>query len=253
MTDSQVGTFVWRELMTPDTAKSVRFYGELCGWNITPIDMGPGQEPYQLVHREKGSRDIGGIMKTGPGMPAAWCSYVGVEDVDATSASANSAGGKVLKEPSDIPNVGRFSVLADPDGAVFVAFKGSMPRPVDGSAGDRPKLGDFCWEQLSAGSIEKANAFYTKVLGWRAEQGGDGLGPVFHMGERMIASAMPTQPGVPPNWMTFVVVDDLSGANARVTRLGGSVLMPRIEVPGMGAFSVIKDDVGAVIGLFVSA
>lgn len=246
MTD-RTGTFVWRELMTPDTAKSVRFYGELFGWSVKEVPMGPG-ETYNLIHRASGTRDIGGMMKFTE-MPAAWCCYVGVGNVDQTCATLKAAGGSVMKEPMDIPNVGRFAVATDPDGAVFFPFMGTTKRDTEALEG-MPQTGDFCWEQLSAPSLEKSAAFYQKVLGWTAKAGPGGMGSVFSKGETMVASAMQAPPGVPPHWMTFVVVDDLDAANARATRLGGSVLMPKIEVPEMGVFSVVKDDVGAVIGLY---
>lgn len=243
----RTGTFVWRELMTPDTAKSIRFYGELFGWNVKEVPMGPG-ETYNLIHRANGTRDIGGMMKFTQAPPT-WCSYVGVSDVDATVAAVKSAGGKVMKEGTDIPNVGRFAVVTDADGAAFFPFKGTTPRDTEPLT-EMPQTGDFCWEQLSAPNLEKSAAFYQKALGWTAKAGPGGMGSVFYKGETMVASAMQAPPGVPPHWMTFVVVDDLAAANARATRLGGSVLMPKIEVPDMGAFSVVKDDVGAVIGLY---
>lgn len=60
---------------------------------------------------------------------------------------------------------------------------------------------------------------------------------------------MAPPPGV-PHWMTFVVVANLEAANAKVAELGGKVMMAKMAVPGMGAFSVIQDPTGAAIGLF---
>jgi predicted enzyme related to lactoylglutathione lyase len=61
---------------------------------------------------------------------------------------------------------------------------------------------------------------------------------------------MQAPPGVPPHWLTYVVVDTLTGANKRVTQQGGKVLMDKIDIPTVGSISVVQDDVGAVIGLF---
>jgi predicted enzyme related to lactoylglutathione lyase len=55
-------------------------------------------------------------------MPPSWGTYITVDDVDATAAKAKELGGTVLVEPQDIPEVGRFCVIKDPQGAVFSAM-----------------------------------------------------------------------------------------------------------------------------------
>lgn len=246
-TSSTKGTFVWRELMTPDAKKSVRFYGELFNWEIVPVDM--GGLTYHLLHATRGGEDIGGIMPfEQPGMPAAWVSYVSVDDVDATAAAVAAAGGRILKPAMDIPKTGRFAVLADPHGAVFVGWRSSSgPKPL---SHEPPKVGEFCWEALGAASVTDAAAFYGKVLGWTSKTDPNGNGTMFLAGEKMVGSVMPTPPGVPPHWMTHVAVENVADACARAKRLGGEVLMPDIKIAGYGTMSVIKDDVGAVISLF---
>ena len=66
----------------------------------------------------------------------------------------------------------------------------------------------------------------------------------------MIADIQKPPPGVPPNWLTYVIVAKLADGRARAEKLGGKILMAEIEVPGMGAFGVVQDNLGAVIGLF---
>lgn len=111
------GTFCWNELMTRDTAKAGKFYSDLLGWNPTESDM-PGMK-YTLL--KAGDKDAGGMMDMPAEVPAEvpsyWMSYITVDDVDAAAAKAKELGGQVIKEPMDIPNVGRFCIIQDPTNA----------------------------------------------------------------------------------------------------------------------------------------
>jgi len=238
------GTIGWRELMSPKPQESERFYGELFGWSIKTVPFGPTQ--YRLINA--GEKQIAGIMQFDkPGIPPHWVSYVTVADVDASAKAAKDAGGTIANAPMDIPDVGRFSVLLDPFGAVSVAFKSAHPER-DGAPPERPGTSEFCWETLSTNDAAKAIAFYTKVYPWTSKKMGDT--DLFYAGERMVADLQKTPPGVPPNWLTFVVVKKLAEGRERAKKLGGKILMEEVAVPNMGAFAVIQDNIGAAIGLF---
>jgi predicted enzyme related to lactoylglutathione lyase len=78
-----------------------------------------------------GEAAVGGVMAAPPGapaMPASWSPYITVADADATAQRCTALGGKLLAGPMDIPNVGRFALLQDPQGAMFnVIAYGPMP------------------------------------------------------------------------------------------------------------------------------
>ncbi len=115
------GAFSWFELMTSDVAGAKAFYAKLFGWAFEEYPM-EGMA-YGVV--KVAGEDVGGIMGTPPeakGMPPAWGIYVTVADVDATAKQAQELGGKILLPPRDIPNVGRFCVIQDPQGAVISAI-----------------------------------------------------------------------------------------------------------------------------------
>jgi predicted enzyme related to lactoylglutathione lyase len=115
------GAFSWCELLTTDVPEAKRFYSKLFGWTLEPAPM-PGME-YTLV--KYGGEQMGGIMTMPPGcegMPPSWGIYVTVADVDATAKLTVEMGGKVLVPPQDIPQVGRFCVLQDPQGATIKAI-----------------------------------------------------------------------------------------------------------------------------------
>jgi len=117
----QHGAFSWCELMTTDAEKAKAFYTRLFGCETEDMTM-PGM-PYTVV--KAGGKGIGGIMsmpQDAQGMPPMWGAYVTVDDVDATARTAAQLGAKLLVPPRDIPGVGRFCVIQDPQGAVISAI-----------------------------------------------------------------------------------------------------------------------------------
>jgi predicted enzyme related to lactoylglutathione lyase len=114
----QHGAFSWNELMTNDVAGAKKFYGELFGWNMR--DENTCDITYTLL--QIGDREIGGMMAIPTevhGAPPAWGAYVTVDDVDRQVARAEQLGGKTILPPKDIPDLGRFAVISDPQGAML--------------------------------------------------------------------------------------------------------------------------------------
>src|SRR5215218_6135853 len=117
MSSSQ-GRFVWYELMSTDPSSAKAFYREVVGWGAKDSGM-PGIS-YTLF--TAGEADVGGLMELpedarARGAPPFWMGYVAVEDVDAGTRKAESLGGGVRMAARDIPGVGRFAIVADPQGA----------------------------------------------------------------------------------------------------------------------------------------
>lgn len=112
------GAFSWNELMTTDLAAAKTFYAELLGWEVKEMENGPMS--YAIAQSD--NTDVAGLMQapTEPrAIPPMWGGYVTVDDVDARTNKARQLGAKVYVEPRDIPDVGRFSVIVDPQGALF--------------------------------------------------------------------------------------------------------------------------------------
>jgi hypothetical protein len=238
-----LGKFVWRELLTRDLEGAKRFYGELFGWRIQDVPFGEGGT-YTLLY--SGETQVGGMMDLahvsgGANVPPHWGVYVSVADVDAAAAKVAPAGGKVFVPPTDIPEVGRFAVIQDPQGAVFSLFrsaKGDMPDA-------EPAVGEFCWEHLHTTDPTAALPFYTEVVGWGVQEM---MGLHFfnrNHGQTPLAVVSQTPEGVPAHWLTYVRVADLDATVAKTRELGGEAIEPRIDVPGMGAFALLKDPAGA--------
>jgi hypothetical protein len=120
----QPGTLVWTELATNNEAAAGEFYTKLFGWSTETMQ---GPMPYTVFKR--GDKHAGGMMKIAAewgNVPPNWLVYFGVSDTDATVARAIQLGAKTLVPATDIPNVGRFSVIQDPQGAVFAIIKSSQ-------------------------------------------------------------------------------------------------------------------------------
>lgn len=117
-----VGTVCWNELATSSAEGATKFYTELLEWGTNVQDMGPTVYTTWM----NGESMAGGMMemtKEWGNIPPHWMSYVEVADCDASVKKAQELGGKLLHGPHDIPNVGRFAVIQDPQGAVFSVIK----------------------------------------------------------------------------------------------------------------------------------
>jgi predicted enzyme related to lactoylglutathione lyase len=114
---SEHGTFYWNELMTRDAQKAKDFYAKTLGWSYDEMDMGNG-ETYAVCMNN--GKPAGGIMRIteemGP-IPEHWFSYIAVDDVDKRLEKLKAEGGKVVREPFDVPGVGRIAIVQDPGGA----------------------------------------------------------------------------------------------------------------------------------------
>ena len=245
--------FVWYELMTSDVPGAAAFYSGVVGWRAQDSGM-PGVD-YTLL--KVGDAGVAGM--TPPpdelgahGAPSAWRGYVAVDDVDAVEARLLQAGGKVLRPAGDIPGVGRFAAVTDPQGAAFVLFK-PMPAeaPAMPSAGAPGTIG---WHELHAMDEPTAFGFYATLFGWTKGEGLD-MGPMgtyqlFEIDGVSSGGVMTKSPDAPaPGWLYYFNVDAIDAAAQRVARLGGSVTMGPRQVPGGDWVLNGRDPQGAAFAL----
>jgi predicted enzyme related to lactoylglutathione lyase len=113
------GSFYWNELMSHDAEKAKKFYADTLGWTYEAMQMPPGT--YWIIKAD--GQSAGGIFPMqGPEfaqVPEHWVAYVAVDDVDARLKKAKAAGATAIREPFDVPGVGRIAILHDPGGAVM--------------------------------------------------------------------------------------------------------------------------------------
>jgi predicted enzyme related to lactoylglutathione lyase len=228
------GKFCWYELMTTDIEAAGAFYRGVLGWNLQ--DSGHPSMSYTLL--KVGDHGIGGMMKL-PEQASArpgWMGYVWVREVEAAVASVVAAGGKVHKAPDDIPTIGRFAVVSDPQGANFILFRHFGDQEAPPVAPGTP--GHVGWHELHARERESALAFYAGQFGWTKGEAHDMGGPVgvyqlFEIGGAPSGGMMNKMEVFPhPFWLYYFNVDDIDAAAARVKSAGGQVMMGPAEVPG---------------------
>ncbi|HEV2676519.1 MAG TPA: VOC family protein [Aliidongia sp.] len=246
------GKFIWYDLMTTDTVAAEAFYKSVVGWSAQ--DAGTPGVAYTLF--SVGAAQVGGMMAMPDEMRSAgahpsWRGYVAVADVDASAAQVAASGGTIHRSPEDIPNVGRFAVAADPQGALFILFRGMGEAP-PAPAPNTP--GYVGWNELATTDWEAAFAFYSGLFGWAKGESFD-MGPMgtyqlFTIGGVPAGGMMNKPTSAPvPYWLYYVNVDAIDAAAARVTAGGGKIVNGPHEVPG-GTWTVsCIDPQGAMFAL----
>jgi predicted enzyme related to lactoylglutathione lyase len=252
-----VGRFIWYELITNDVDGAKAFYTSVMGWGVERFagsDAFEGGIDYFIW--KAGAVGVGGVMKMAD-TPPAWLAYVYVDDVDATLARALKLGAEVAVPGTDIPNVGRFGVLADPQGAHIAVMR---PTPQEEQP-ERPMTmrGNVGWHELSTTDSKSALAFYSALFGWQPatsmDMGEYGTYSIFRHGADAGdvwlggASDMAQHMGMPAHWLYYVNVDAMDAALERIKAGGGQVINGPTEVPG-GRAAVCADPQGAVFGVF---
>ena len=247
-------SFVWYELLSSDVTASKTFYANVVGWNMQDMPM-PGMS-YTILRA--GDTQVAGLMALpkearDTGMKPCWVGYVGVHDADSAAAKAKRLGGAVLKEPADIPNVGRFAVVADPQGAAFNLFQPSEA----GQPAVASEPGHIGWHELHASEWPKAFEFYSEMFGWSKGEGVD-MGPMgtyqlFNIGG-MAMGAMFNSPAAQKQrfWLYYFNVGDIDAAAKRISEEGGKIMLAPQQVPGGGWIVQAADPQGAAFALLGS-
>jgi uncharacterized protein len=250
---SSHGKFVWYELMTTDTAAAAAFYRGVVGWGTR--DAGMPNMSYTIL--TVGEISVGGLMALpesacSAGARPSWTGYVAVDDVDASATKVTQAGGAIHRAPADIPGVGRFAIVSDPQGAVLALFKGSTEQQEQPPTPGTP--GHAGWHELLAADREAAFGFYSKLFGWTKgeplDMGPMGIYQLFARGSETIGGMMTKPKAVPaPFWLYYLNVEGINAARARVQAGGGQILNGPHEVPGGSWIIQCLDPQGAMFAL----
>lgn len=255
--DPTPGTFCWVELGTSDNEAAKSFYTQLFDWEYTDNPMGPDQGVYTIL--KLNGKEIGGLYKLMPdmvaqGIPPHWMSYVAVSDADATVEKAKAEGATIMMGPLDVFTMGRMAVIKDPTGAVFSIWQAKDNK----GAGDYGKPGFLCWNELGTNDSEKAGHFYSNLFGWtRQSFPGPMEYTLFnHEGDRGVGgmyTITPEMGPIPPHWLPYFAVEDCDAKVQKATELGGQVMKPAEDIPGVGRFAILLDPQGAVFAIIKTA
>jgi uncharacterized protein len=248
---STAGRFVWYDLLTTDAEAAKAFYTAAVGWTVQPFGDEAGGYAVWLA----GQTQIGGVMEYPPAPPH-WMAHIAVGDVDAAARRAEELGGRIQSPPTDIPNVGRFSIIADPQGASFSLFR---PRG-EAVVPDRQMVGAVGWRELHAMEYDSGWTFYRELFGWKEattyDMGESGTYRTFRhaddpdevqLGGMFDAAG---RDSTPPHWLFYVNVDSMDGALARIREHGGTVVAGPMPVPGGGQSAHCLDPQGARFAIF---
>jgi predicted enzyme related to lactoylglutathione lyase len=175
-------------------------------------------------------------------MPPHWMSHVQVENVGTTASLVKKLGGKIYKE-EEVPTVGGFAIIGDPQGASLSIFTPNSPMTLH----DSSKSGEFCWNELMTSDHAAAFNFYSQLFGWKVVQDMD-MGPmgtyrVFGIGERQLGGMMTVPKGapMPPMWLYYTEIPDLDAALARAKKKGATIMNGPMDVPGGGRIAQLMD------------
>jgi predicted enzyme related to lactoylglutathione lyase len=237
--------------MTTNVAQSLEFYAGLFPeWDIKTIPM--GEHTYYKIF--VGDLSFGGFVQmeaTEAGPRTHWIGYVGVDDCDEMVARCERYGGTTVIPGFEVPNIGKFALIQDPQGAMLKPFE--LYEPIE--LPDKPATGHLGWNELHTNDPNASRQFYQSAFGWSAvEKQIPGAGPytAFRIGELEVAGCLPFPDGVdaPPSWLTYVYADDLEDRAEKTEALGAETYMPPRAVPGIGKFSVHADTNGAAFALY---
>jgi predicted enzyme related to lactoylglutathione lyase len=242
--------FVWHDLATSDPAAGASFYSQILPWKTKPWEV---DETYTLILNN--DEPLGGIVPLADELRTRhvsphWMPYVCVYDVDACSRQAKTLGGQVLSGPEEVPNVGSWVVVGDPQGAAIGLFEPDGKAPGhDGQA----RRGEFSWHELMTTDYKAAAEFYRALFNWEKTSEFDmGEMGIYHMFGKngQVYGGMFNQPNdTPPLWLSYARVDDVTGLAEKVKKLGGAVINGPMEVPGGDWIVACTDPHGAMFAL----
>ncbi len=251
------GQFVWHELMSRDMKGAAAFYEAVVGWKALPWDQSSEAEPYTLFSRTGDPKDtVGGMMEMHePNFPSAlpthFMGYISVADADAMAAKIVEHGGKIVHGPADIPNVGRFAIFDDPQGATVAIMQSASGEWEI----EPPRLGNVAWCDLGTTDLEASYRFYHDVFGWEIRQdmdmGEDGIYRLVTvpdapaLKDRSFGGIYMKSDNMPgpkhPEWLYYFAVEDIDAATAAVKAHGGQVVGGPMDVPGGDRVAICLD------------
>lgn len=245
------GTFSWVDLGTTDTAAAKSFYCELFGW--VPFDM-PMPNGGTFTFFNKNDKPCAAMYELMPeqkqmNIPPHWMSYITVESAAATLEKAKELGGASIMGPMEMEE-GISGLMQDPEGAMIGLWQ---PKSHQG-IGYKYEPGALCWVEHASRNTEATVPFYEKIFGWTSntQDMGGMIYTTFFNGEEHTCGhyIMPPElDGVPPHWLPYFMTDDIDVLLEKTANLGGTVLMPKMFVPNVGHFAVVRDPQGGVFGV----
>jgi len=244
VTSYAAGTPSWVDLATSDPESARAFYGEVFGWEF---EIGGPEYGGYTMCRLRGE-NVAGMGEATTAIPPSWSTYLASDDVAAGAARIEAAGGQVLMGPMEIEPFGHVMFASDPTGAAF-----GLWQPIEhigASLVNEP--GAIVWNELTTRDSDRAQQFYTEVMGWTWEDVDTGGGPryrTFAVDGRAVGGCLHMDASwpaaIPSHWMPYFAVADTDASILVAEAAGGVVSVPATDSPS-GRFAVLRDPQGAV-------
>ena len=244
------------ELGTTDQQAAKKFYGELFGWTVDDLPMGPGEFYSMFKLDEKTAAAAYTLRKDQRehGVPVHWVLYISTESADNSARRAKELGATILAEPFDVMDAGRMAVVQDPTGAVFCLWQAKASGGITTHSED----GAFCWADLNTPDVARASEFYTKLFGWKLEKSEKDSSGYLHIknGDEYIGGIPPAEhrnPNTPPHWLLYFETKNCDASVEKAKQNGAKVFYGPVSMEGVGRLAIIADPQGAVFSVFQSA
>ncbi len=243
------GKFVWADLFTTDPVAATKFYCGLFGWTANIIDQ--NGKAYTVF--SNGSRPVAGLAPRHPAKLkrlSRWISYIAVPDIKSTLALVPKAGGQVRAPAREFPDRGAQAIITDIEGSPI----GLLQSTSGDSADETPQTGDWNWFELYVKEPKAASAFYARICNYvvgpdnRTERKNDYL-LTSDDHPRGGVAPLPDREDAKPGWLGVVRVESIDESLARVTALGGEVLVAPRAAAYESRFAIIADSTGGTVGL----
>jgi len=251
MTKYRPGVPCWVDASSADMPASAAFYTSLFGW--TARDNGPEMGNYHSFLID-GKQVAGMGPAQSPDAPSAWCTFIATDDIDKTAALVGDAGGTVLLAPMEVPMLGHMMLAIDSAGSYFGVWQAiGHPGSELVNQANTP-----VWHECQTSDPKASQDFYSKVFGWTYEaavEGGADYWTIIVDGRSvggMIAMTGDAWKGIPSNWMTYFLVDDVDAMEAKVTELGGTVMHGATDMSA-GRFCIAAGPEGAMFAMLTSS
>jgi uncharacterized protein len=240
------GKFVWFEYVTKEIDKAQGFFGEVFNWGVQKVPMPQGD--YAMI--SVGERTIGGYLPTPPGAPPAahWLTHLEVSDAQASCKQIESLGGKIGKAPIKVGDYGTMAIVFDSQNSYFALWQPAKSEPQPA-----PTDNTFCWNELASADPEKSVAFYQAVGSFGHESKDMGPMGTYHLltsdGQPRAGIMKQSMPEQPTQWLPYVQVGNTDTTIAKAEKLGAKIVVPPMDVPGVGRFAIFVDPQGAGLGV----
>lgn len=242
---SHPGKFVWWDLMSDDIPSVKKFYSELFGW--TYLDIGESDNDYTVVLYD--GKPIAGIFRLreveAKSRYSQWISYISVADINQAINYTKTNGGRIYRDPFELPNRGTVSYVFDSQNSVLAFVKSSSGDPVD----QDPVYNQWFWTELWTNDVQNSVKFYSELFGYNQRTFNTRAENQYYVLEnekrpRAGVIKIPFE-NVKPHWMPYIAVKDPSEIVKKVEQLGGKVYLGTEGIAGNNA-AIIADPSGAV-------